>query len=233
MYPCSSASQTHTHTKSIYHCPPLFYLSLRLGMCAEAWQHSFPLSFFDKTLRGLLKIPELTNLFFSFCLSFFFFFYTQLTATSRSKQSIHNNLLLCGDKGPEVHFCVSVCKNKRALVKIQEREPVWEKMCIFNITARKSFPSVRMSPCCSLRVSEWQRHEYKRHDSKDVKASSVVSAFNLMSNPKLIKDFPPAYRKISQTTQIENPKRAWSWREAACAISNSSSASPPPWNDPI
>lgn len=107
MYPCNSVSQSHTHahTKLIYHCLPLYYLSLRRSMCAEAWQHSFGLYFFlTKTPRDLLKIPQSSNL-----LSFFPFHHT---ATSGSRRGVHNNLLLAvisAQRCECILACVCVC----------------------------------------------------------------------------------------------------------------------------
>lgn len=48
----------HTHKKSIYHRLLLYHLSLRPGMCAEAWQRSVAPSCFDIRPRDLLKIPQ-------------------------------------------------------------------------------------------------------------------------------------------------------------------------------
>lgn len=53
--------------------------------------------------------------------------------------------------------------------------------------------------------------ESKRNVSREVKASRVMSAFNFLSNPKLIKDVPQHFMK-SGTNQTENPKRTSAMR---------------------
>lgn len=53
----------------------------------------------------------------------------------------------------------------------------------------------------------------KTESNREVKASSVMSAFSFMSDLKLIKDFPQHIMK-SATNQTENPKGTSAMRGA-------------------
>ena len=144
-------------------------------MCAEAWQHSFRLSFFDKTPKRFIKNTTAHK-------SVFFLLATQQQADRGEAFTTICCLQWLGPRGVCVCVCVCVCVwlgKWRRTDKIHERKRekktlLSERRCAYLIsqTDRKSLPSVHTSPF----VLQSDRRMSDKNESETRKTTKELTA---------------------------------------------------------